>query len=267
MSGGVSLATAVGAELGYKVIGRDVIVSAADKLGVSEAALTEKMASGPSLFERLTSNRRLYVTAVQAALAEHVSGGDLVYHGHAGHLLLRELPNVLRVRLIAPMDMRVRAVMEAQHVGREAALDYIRRVDEERVRWTKFIYDVDWRDASLYDMVVSLEKMSVETACGIVVAAVARPEYAVTEATRKATADFILASRVKLSLAMNAQTRDVEFEVTADSGSVKVSGSAPTGGLWTRASTRLEDEAVATIRAVEGVEKMQLDIRKFDAYH
>ena len=95
-----------------------------------------------------TFERRMYVTAVQTALAEAAADGNLVYHGYAGHLLLRELPFALRVRLIAPLARRKLAVVERQGLPPDAAERYVRQVDDERARWTRFMYNVDLADPS-----------------------------------------------------------------------------------------------------------------------
>ncbi len=267
MSGGETLAQCLAAELGYPCIGRDILVEAAAKLGVSEETLTKKFEKSPGLWARLTSDRRLYVIAVQAALAEHARTGDLVYHGHAGHLLLKGIPNVLRVRLIAPLEMRVRAVMERQHLGHDAAVEYIRAVDEDRIRWTKFLYGVDWRDPSLYDLIINLENMSIRTACAVVGHAVVQAEYAMSDAVRRKLQDFHLACQVKVALARNPQTRGVEFEVQADDGVVDVFGEMPAAGMLARTSHRGEKEIHQTVSAVEGVKTVRVHIKEFDAYH
>jgi cytidylate kinase len=266
MSGGEALAGCLGDALGYPIVGRDVLVAAAKKLDVSEEILTQKIVRGPGLWESLTSNRRLYVVAVQAALAEHLDKGNLVYHGHAGHLLLKGVPTVLRVRLIAPLEMRVRSVMERQHLNREAAVEYIATVDQERIRWTQFIYGVDWRDPSLYDLVINLEMMSIQTACAMIAAVVGQPEFALTDAARKAIADFQLACRVKLALATNALTREVWLDLKADDGTIEVHAEVPKVGLLTHTSTRDEREILRVVQGVEGVKQVYLDLRKIDAY-
>ncbi len=267
MSGGEALAQCLAKELGYPCVGREILVEAAAKLGVSEETLTKKFEKSPGLWGRLTSDRRLYVIAVQAALAEHARAGDLVYHGHAGHLLLRGIPNVLRVRLIAPLEMRVRAVMERQHLGHDAAADYIRAVDEERIRWTKFLYGVDWRDPSLYDLIVNLENMSIRTACAIISHAVQQPEYAMSDAIRRRLDDFHLACQVKVALASNPQTRGVEFEVQADQGVVDIFGEMPAAGMLARTSQRGAEEIHRTAAAVKGVVSVRVHIKEYDAYH
>jgi cytidylate kinase len=261
MSGGEDLANCVSATLGYPILGREVLVAAAKKLDVSEEILTQKIVRGPGVWESLTSNRRLYVVAVQAALAEHLDKGNLVYHGYAGHLLLKGVPTVLRVRLIAPLEMRVRSVMERQHLNRDAAVEYITKVDHERIRWTQFIYGVDWSDPSL-----NLENMSMQTACAMIAAVVAQPEFALTDAARKAIVDFQLVCKVKTALATNALTRDLDLELKANNGTIEISAEVPKVGLLTHTSSRDEREILHVVEGVEGVKQVYLDLHKTGRY-
>ncbi len=92
MSGGQALAECLAGALGSPCVGREIVVEAAAKVGVPEKILAEKLERGPGVWDRLTLPRRMYVAAVQEALAEHAVKGDLVYHGYAGHLLLRGVP-------------------------------------------------------------------------------------------------------------------------------------------------------------------------------
>jgi cytidylate kinase len=264
MSGGEALAASLGQVLGYRTVAREVLIAAAEELGVPEEALAQKIAWPPGLWERMSSHRKFFVVAVQAALAEHAAQGDLVYHGHAGHLLLRGLPGVLRVRLIAPLEMRVRAVMERRQLGRTTAEQYIHDVDESRVRWTRFIYDVDWRDPALYDVVVNLEKMSLAAASAMIAAAVKLPEFTATEEAAKARADFLLGCRVKVALAKNPLTRDLGLEAVANAGTVEIRGELPRVSMLTHRSRRDEREILQLAREVSGVEKVLLNLHSTD---
>lgn len=266
MSGGDDLAKCLSTTLDYPIVAREVLVAAAKGLDVSEEILTQKIVRGPGVWESLTSNRRLYVVAVQAALAEHLDKGNLVYHGHAGHLLLKGVPTVLRVRLIAPLEMRVRSVMERQHLNRESAIEYITKVDHERIRWTQFIYGVDWSDPSIYDLVINLENMSMQTACATIAAVVGQPEFALTDVAKKAIADFQLACRVKIALATNALTRGLDLDLKADNGRIEIIAKVPRVGLLTHTSGREEREILRVVQGVEGVKQVHLDLQEVNPY-
>lgn len=267
MSGGKDLAECISASLDCPCIGREILIEASSNLGVPQQILAKKMEKGPRLWDRLTLERRIYVIAVQAALAEHILSGNLVYHGLAGHMLLRDLPSVLRIRLIAPLEVRIRAVMEQQKLSRQTAEHYIHDVDEERLRWSKFIYDVDVRDPRLYDLMINLEGISIQTACSAILEIVKKPEFLVTDSVRKQFADFALACRVKVAFATHPASRGLDLQVTSDEGTVYVVGEVPQPIMLTHASSRWEQELTQIAESVEGVKRVDLSIRAFDAYH
>lgn len=267
MSGGKAVAECLASALGSPCIGREIVVEAAAKVGVPEQILARKIEKGPGLWERLTLERRIYAVAVQAALAEHIEKGDLVYHGLAGHLLLKGLPAVLRVRLIAPLEVRIRAAMEREGLTREAAEHSIRDADENRARWTRFMYGVDVLDPQLYDVVINLERMSIPTACEILAEAGRKPEFLVTECVRAKLASFALACRVKVALATHPGSRGLDLDVTAEDGVVTISGEVPKPIMLTHASSRWEQELTQIAKSVKGVHRVELGIRAFDAYH
>lgn len=266
MSGGMELAECMASHLGYPCLARELLVKAADKLGVPEEMLRGKIERSARFWERLTSDRRLYLVALQSALADACVDGNLVYHGHAGHLLLNNLPTVLRVRLIAPMSMRIREVMNRKGLDYKAAKDYINVMDEERVRWTKFVYGLDWRDPKNYDLVVNLGNFQIQTACAAICAVVKLPEYETTDEVKKKFRDFALACRVKVALALNVQSRNISFSVTADGGKVEVFGEMATSGVLVRKVGPSEEDIRLIARTVEGVSEANVNLRRFPEF-
>lgn len=199
LSGGRSTAECLAETLGYPCIGREILQEAATILGVPLEDLSGRLEAPPSLFARLTQERKRYLLAVQTALAEYSVTGELVYHGLAGQFLLRDLPGVLAVRLVAPIEMRIETMTSAHHrMSRKAAEEFIQNVDEERRRWVKMMYNADVEDSSLYDMTVNLESISLDTACVVIAEAARQPQYEVTPAVRQQLEDFARQCRDQL---------------------------------------------------------------------
>ncbi len=202
LSGGAATAECLAGVLGYRCVGREILLEAAGRIGVSEEDLSKKLEASPSRWARLTRERRTYLLAVQTALAEDCVAGNLVYHGLAGQFLLRDLPGVLAVRLIAPLEQRVRSLMGAnQGMTQKAAEDFIHDVDEDRRRWVKLMYGADVEDLNLYDLTVNLEPISLEAACKIIAEAAAQPQYEVTAEVKTKLEAFAKACREKLKQA------------------------------------------------------------------
>ena len=124
-SGGQTVAECVAERLGYRCISREVLVDAAGQYGVPLEKLSKALDDAPGFLERLTTERVNYLAYIQAALCKEVEHGEVVYHGHGGHLLLSGLPHVLSVRVVADMEFRIRAAMDRRHLSRDEAIQFI----------------------------------------------------------------------------------------------------------------------------------------------
>jgi len=223
-SGGKMLAECLAGSLGYRCIDRDIIVERAAAGGVSHDGLMEALVKPPSFWDRFGHEKYIYLTLIQAALTEEVRTGKVVYHGNAGHLLLRGAPHVFRVRIIAPLELRLGMVQDRLKLNRHEAVAYIEKVDEERRKWTSYLYGVDWEDPHLYDVVLNLEQMELEEACEGVATIARQKCFEFTPECRSAMDDLALASHIRANLAVNAPTSDLEVEVVARQGLVSIKG-------------------------------------------
>jgi len=224
-SGAQAIAEGVAARLGVPCVSREIIAAAAETAGIPVGTLDESLDRPPSIFERMSRERDLYLVFVRAALHRHAAQGSFVYHGHDGHLLL-DLPNVLRVRVVAPMAYRVAAVVDALGLTERDAERHVAKIDKHRAKWTKFLYGVAWDDPLLYDVIVNLEKVPLRTAVGLVADAAGDPRFAWTEALRTEAADRALVHDVWAELAKVPETRNAELEVGAAAGVVTLRGRA-----------------------------------------
>jgi cytidylate kinase len=181
LSGGRQVAECLCERLSCPCVADEVLQTAAKRLQVSEEAVRGKFETAPGLWSRLSRERERYVLAVQTALAEACTAGDLVYHGLAGQFLLRGLPGVFRVRLIAPLEVRIKAVRDAQRaMTPRAAEDFIRTIDRERERRVQSMFGLDVEDPSLYDLTVNLRTLSLDAACAAIAEGASQPQFRIT---------------------------------------------------------------------------------------
>ncbi|MFG1690858.1 AAA family ATPase [Gemmatimonadota bacterium] len=207
MSGGKALAECLAEFLGYRCVARQVVRDAAESLGASPEAFSAEFEAIPGLWSRLTTEREIYSLAMQTALAEICAEGDLIYHGLAGQVLLRDLPCLLRLRLIAPVEMRVGELTRAHHrMDRKSAEELIHNLDRDRGRWAKLMWGVEVEDPLLYDFTINLESISLETACSIIGEMAAQPEYQITEEVKMELEAFAFECRDRLRKAVAARS-------------------------------------------------------------
>ena len=251
-SGGKAVAEILAHRLGYPCVSREIILDAAKQYGISEQKLTAAVSEPPSFWQQVPEKRVAYLSFVTAALLERAKEGNLVYHGHAGHLLLSGISHTIRARVIADTEFRIKAAMEQRDLTREEAIVAIDKVDKERVKWTRFLYGVEWQDPALYDVVLNLEHVTISGAAETLARMAALADFQPSAASQKAFDNLLLSSRVWAELTKGERTKGASVRVQADNGKVTISGSAGTERVL---------EAISKIAMrVEGVREVRNDV-------
>jgi cytidylate kinase len=246
-AGGPEIGNQLAERLGYRYVDQELISEAARRYGLLEEKLSHLDETKPSLFERFDAETRRYITVIQTVLYEFAEADNVVLMGRGGQWLLRGIPHVLRVRVMAPFDFRVKRLVKkmAAQVGEgtnpRSLADMVRRDDMGKTGRMRYLYEVDVRDPALYDVVINTEKLTTEAALDLLSGLLRRPEVATTEAGRQILADRALASRVQVALATNPETRRYRISVEAKQGVVTLEG------------TTALDQAVEVARSVQGV--------------
>ena len=248
---GQELAQAVAEALGYRCVGREVLVEASRRYGIPEAKLNEIVEKGPPWWERLLLDPRPYRMALQATLCELAHDGKVVYHGHLGHELLSGIGHVLKVLLTAPIEFRIAQIRTRQGLTEVAARHYIEEVDKARSRRLNAMFGADWRDPNRYDLVLNMGKMSRDGAKRVIIEAATLEEYQATSASNQAFNDLALSSRVYATLFALPDVQVAGLEVRAEGGHIHVRGRVEHG---------LEDKVMKLVQNVPGVTKVTSDL-------
>jgi len=254
LSGGTRFARCLGKTLGYRVISREDLVATASRLyGIDEASLQRGLTKGPSFLERFRVDRATYLAVAKATLCRMVQDDNVVYHGNAGQFLLEGVGHVFRVRIIAPMEYRIEAAREEHGLNREEAIAFIEARDAERRSWTRYLYGIEWGDPSLYDLVINMEKISFETACHMVEAAVAEGEMIPSDQDIRRLHDLFLEAHVMASFFLDPKIGAVaaSIHVEASGNAVKLKGILP--------GARYVDAAVSRCKALPEVEAVRAE--------
>ncbi|HEX9887653.1 MAG TPA: cytidylate kinase-like family protein [Longimicrobiales bacterium] len=222
LSRGRELAEAFGRKLGYPILSREDLIEAATREGIQVGKLETSMMKPRAFTERLARERDHYLAFSTAFLCDRLLEGPLVYHGRTGHLLLGGVSHVLRVRVVADEEHRIRSAMQTLGLNRTQARRYLSEVEEDRRNWVKAMYGVSWEDVSQYDVIVNVERMNAGNAASALVAMSRLPDFQVTPASRRALDDLHLTARARLALARDPRTGGYGLSVTAHGGAVYV---------------------------------------------
>ena len=134
---------------------------------VITAAYPEAYAGGP--MPDWSEERLAELTA--SIIFERARSQSLVVIGRGAPILLRDRDDVLRVLVVASFQTRVRRLRERLGYSADEALREIRTSDQHRTAYMQQHYHVEWKDPTLYDVVINTDHISYDRAAALVVEA------------------------------------------------------------------------------------------------
>ena len=221
-SNGRAFAERLATKLGCACLGREELLDQAATAGIAAGKLEMACLKPRGLNERMMLEREHFQAFATQQLVERALDGPLVYHGRTGHLLLQGVSHVLRLRVVADMETRIKSVEERLGLERDKARRYIEQVEDDRRRWVRTFYNLDWDASTGYDFIVNLEHTSAENTAAAFCAVVQLPEFRETPAARRTLEDLLLAARCRVALAKDDRTYKASFRVQATNGVVSV---------------------------------------------
>ena len=254
-SKGKEVAEKVSERLGYECIYRDVLLEASERFNIPEMKLVRAIHDAPSILDRIGYKKESYITFIRSAILQHFRKDNVVYSGLAGHFFVKDIRHVLKVRIIADLDERVRSEVEREGILRKEALHIIKQDDEERRKWSEYLYGINTRDPSLYDIVIHIRKMTTDDAADVICKTVALDTFRTTPESHRAMEDLAIAAEVKAVL----MDFEPDVDVVASEGAVQIH----TAALLVEGEGLIKDmEAIA--KSVEGVKEVRVGVKPKD---
>jgi cytidylate kinase len=223
-SQGYEVAAAVAKALGFAYVDREILLHAARVQDVPEAKIVDIADRRLSLWERFDEEKRRYLTFIEAAYYAFAEKGNLVTAGRGGPFFLREVTHALRVRIMAPVEVRVRRVMARDKLDHQMAKAKVKDYDRELAGRIEYLFGVDWSLPEHYDIVLNTEADTFPFYVDLLVAAARHPRYQPTPESLRRVADLSLSAQVRAAIAKHAVTKNINVEVVAQSGEVALKG-------------------------------------------
>jgi hypothetical protein len=209
-------------KLGFACLSREELVDQATAAGIPVGKLEMSVIKSPAQTERQARLKERYLAFITSGLCDRAAGGDLVYHGRGGHLLLPNISHIFRVHLVPNQENEVHTKMQQLRLDHPKAEKYIQQVNQDIEQWVHLIHGQEIHDPKQYDLILNLENMSVANAGSALCTMAELPDFRPTPASLKAMGDYCLAARARLKLALDERTADADFTISANDGVVTV---------------------------------------------
>ena len=99
--------------------------------------------------------------------------GFCIIVGRSGHLIASDIKNALHLRLVAPLEYRIKVIMENNNLNRDEANLFIHRVEKERIAFRNAILQGHMA-SEIFDLTINRASFHDEEVVDII-------EYAIKE--------------------------------------------------------------------------------------
>ncbi len=192
-SGGGEVARRLAQQLGWRLVDHEIVERVARTLGVSEAeaeAHDERvegfvarllrsmqrvdpnlMSGAPVLPVSAEMEQNEYQEALADVVKAAITDGHTVIVGRGSQALLAERRDVLHVRVIAPLAVRVGYVMQREGLNQDEAKERIQLKDRSRMRYLQAAHNLQSDDPHLYDLVVNSAILDLDSITSLIITA------------------------------------------------------------------------------------------------
>jgi len=181
--GGVNIAKQLANELDkqcvckkWKVLSKEILEESARGLDMDPNKLRNYLKEGDrSIFDdvlsafsekRFKSDRKISKTLIDLVLS-FANDGYCIIVGRAGHIIAKDIEKSLLVKLTAPLNWRIKQIMEKNNLNLREAVEFIEKTEKERENFRKHIAG-DHTHAEEFDLTINLSRMKVENAISLI---------------------------------------------------------------------------------------------------
>lgn len=212
-----------------KVIYHEIIEPVADKMRLRKSHVERFLDGKSGLWERLTTDK----TSLSIYTAEETfrlvrDPGTVVIRGWGAAHLLRSVPHVIRVRVCAPFEVRVRNMMERLGSDDRATIEReLRMSDEAHTAIVRRHFGLDWRDPDHYHLVLSTANLPIETCIEQIETLARQSQFRETPESRRVAEDLALEASVRGALRRDARTAGLALLVNCTDEIATLTGMVP----------------------------------------
>jgi len=177
--------------LGYKYFDKNLMLQLASEIGLEPDQVVDvssDLYQAKSLIERLFGKIQLpfgdpsaaaYLAQEEARMAltvAHVRSlieaayeqDNIIIVGRGGQVVLANKPDVLHVRVVAPLETRIQRWQARDGLTYEEAYQKIHERDAAHVDFVRQFFEADITDATLYDLVINTEKLTTDASASLI---------------------------------------------------------------------------------------------------
>ena len=192
-SGGGEIAARLATRLGWTLVDHQIVADVARRVGMTQEEARARDERGAGLVSRVIdalltaspegpvtpedlpiSSNDLYHQAVRRVIEKSYNARHVVIVGRGAQAELQSCEDVLHIRVVAPLEMRIAYVSQREGLSESEARNRIQSKEQGRVRYLQSHYHRRPQDPSLYDLTINTRGISLDDAVDLVFDALQR---------------------------------------------------------------------------------------------
>ena len=160
----------------WKVMSKEILEESARELNMNPNKLRHYLKEGDhSLFDdilaALSEKKHISDRKISNTLIDLVSSiandGHCIIVGRGGHIITRNIEKSLSVKLVAPINWRIKKIMERFDLNMREATDLIEKIEMERDNLLRHIGG-DYYDDYGFDLTINLSRLNITQVIGLI---------------------------------------------------------------------------------------------------
>jgi len=224
-NGSNEIGRAVADQLGYDFVDRFCIYTNLRAVGEKWGKLAQELdEKRPHLWEKYDREYRGFVALIESTIYQYAAKDQAVILGRGSVFLLQDIPQVLKVRLYAPLEVRLERVMLNEQVDRKIAEEFIEKTDKSRAGYVLAIYGKQLKDIENYDLFFNTEIQTYAQVTQNLVEVLKGWDQRATAESRQQLNHRALAAKVKARLYTHPELFIPSLEIFHDGSAIVLKG-------------------------------------------
>jgi len=226
-AGGDEIARLLAEDLGWRLLDNEVLERLLVQSGFPQVEVEAYNEKRPGLWHRFSAEKDRYLHFLKLVSYEFARQGSCIIVGRGGQVLFGNIPGILRVRVIAPLQDRVMNVCKKFGDDEHRARQAIQHSDNERSGFYRFLFHTNWDSLELYDLIINTHLISVNTATDLIMRTLAAKETAERKKeTSRKLEDLYLSQKAIVAILFEQKLPIHFLEIAVDNGVITLKGTA-----------------------------------------
>lgn len=224
-NGCVEIVQEVANQMGYQIVDRNVIYShlndAGEKWGKMAREIDEER---PSIWEKYDREYRGFIALIESTIYDYAVKGNVLILGRGSSFLLHDIPQVLKVRLYAPREVRIERLMADETVDRITAEAIVEKTDKSRAGYVDAIYGKRLSDTENYDLVFNTSVQPFDQVAGNIIDTLKNWGQRATPISREKLLNRAVAAKVRAKLYTHPEVMIPTLKIHHDGSAIILEG-------------------------------------------